>query len=52
MPMMLLKKEEKLKTITEDVAKEGQDRIQKLTDAKIKMIDELKNVKEKDVLEV
>lgn len=47
-----IKKEEKLKTITEDVAKEGQDRIQKLTDAKIKMIDELKNVKEKDVLEV
>lgn len=47
-----IKKEEKLKTITEDVAKDGQDRIQKLTDEKIKMIDELKNVKEKDVLEV
>ncbi|WP_277293258.1 ribosome recycling factor [Veillonella montpellierensis] len=47
-----IKKEEKLKTITEDVAKDGQDRIQKLTDAKIKMIDELKNVKEKDILEV
>lgn len=47
-----IKKEEKLKTITEDVAKDGQDRIQKLTDAKIKMVDELKNVKEKDVLEV
>ena len=47
-----IKKEEKLKTITEDVAKDGQDRIQKLTDAKIKMIDELKNVKEKNVLKV
>ncbi|MBS6333814.1 MAG: ribosome recycling factor [Veillonella sp.] len=47
-----LKKEEKAKTITEDDAKDGLDQIQKLTDAKVKQIDELKVVKEKDVLEV
>ena len=47
-----LKKEEKAKTITEVDAKEGLDQIQKLTDKKIKQIDELKAVKEKDVLEV
>lgn len=47
-----LKKEEKAKTITEDDAKDGLDQIQKLTDSKIKHIDELKAVKEKDVLEV
>ena len=47
-----LKKEEKAKTITEDDAKDGLDEIQKLTDAKVKQIDELKAVKEKDVLEV
>lgn len=47
-----LKKEEKAKTITEDVAKDGLDRIQKLTDKKINQIDELKDKKEKDILEV
>lgn len=47
-----LKKEEKAKTITEDDAKQGQDKIQKLTDKKIKVIDDLKDKKEKDVLEV
>ena len=47
-----IKKEEKAKTITEDDAKDGLDQIQKLTDSKIKQIDELKAVKEKDVLEV
>ncbi len=47
-----LKKEEKAKTITEDDVKDGLDQIQKLTDSKIKQIDELKAVKEKDVLEV
>ena len=35
-----------------DDAKDGLDQIQKLTDKKIKQIDELKAVKEKDVLEV
>ena len=47
-----LKKEEKAKTITEDDVKDGLDQIQKLTDKKIKQIDDLKAVKEKDVLEV
>ena len=47
-----IKKEEKAKKITEDDAKDGLDQIQKLTDAKIKQIDQLKDVKEKDVLEV
>ena len=47
-----IKKEEKANTITEDDAKDGLDQIQKLTDAKIKQIDQLKDVKEKDVLEV
>lgn len=47
-----LKKEEKAKTITEDVAKNGQDKIQKVTDKFIKTIDDLRAIKEKDVLEV
>ena len=47
-----LKKEEKAKTITEDDAKQGQEKIQKLTDKKIKAIDDLKDKKETDVLEV
>ena len=47
-----LKKEEKAKTITEDVAKNGQDKIQKVTDKFIKAIDDLRAIKEKDVLEV
>ena len=51
-PVGFVQKEEKAKTITEDDAKDGLDQIQKLTDAKIKQIDELKAVKEKDVLEV
>ena len=48
----VLKKEEKAKNITEDDVKDGLDQIQKLTDKKIKQIDDLKAVKEKDVLEV
>lgn len=47
-----LKKQEKAKDITEDDSKEGQDKIQKLTDGKIKLIDDLRDRKEKDVLEV
>lgn len=47
-----LKKQEKAKTITEDENKEGQEKIQKLTDSKIKAIDDLRDKKEKDVLEV
>lgn len=47
-----VKKEEKAKTVTEDVAKDVVDKIQKLTDKFIKTIDDLKDKKEKDVLEV
>ena len=47
-----IKKEEKAKTITEDVSKDGQDQVQKLTDKKIKLIDELRDTKEKDVMSV
>ena len=47
-----IKKEEKAKTITEDVSKDGQDQVQKLTDKKIKVIDELRDTKEKDVMSV
>lgn len=47
-----IKKEEKEKTITEDVSKDGQEQVQKLTDKKIKLIDELRDIKEKDVMSV
>ena len=47
-----IKKEEKAKTITEDLSKDGQDQVQKLTDKKIKLIDELRDTKEKDVMSV
>ena len=47
-----IKKMEKKKEITEDESKEGQTNIQKLTDKKIKIIDEIKVKKEKEVMEV
>lgn len=47
-----IKKMEKKKEITEDESKEGQTNIQKLTDKKIKVIDELKAKKEKEVMAV
>ena len=47
-----IKKEEKAKAITEDVSKDGQEQVQKLTDKKIKVIDELRDTKEKDVMSV
>lgn len=47
-----IKKMEKGKEVTEDESKEIQDQIQKLTDKKIKLIDELKSKKEKEVMEV
>ncbi len=47
-----IKKEEKAKTITEDVSKDGQEQVQKLTDKKIKVIEELRDTKEKDVMSV
>ena len=43
---------EKKKEITEDDSKEAQENIQKLTDKKIKLIDEIKAKKEKEVMEV
>lgn len=47
-----IKKMEKKKEITEDDSKEAQENIQKLTDKKIKLIDEIKAKKEKEVMEV
>ena len=47
-----IKKMEKKKEITEDDSKEAQGNIQKLTDKKIKLIDEIKAKKEKEVMEV
>ena len=46
------KKMEKKKEVTEDDSKEGQENIQKLTDKKIKAIDEIKAKKEKEVMAV
>jgi len=43
---------EKKKEVTEDDSKEGQENIQKLTDKKIKVIDEIKAKKEKEVMAV
>ena len=42
----------KKKEVTEDDSKEGQENIQKLTDKKIKVIDEIKAKKEKEVMAV
>ena len=47
-----IKKMEKEKEVTEDDSKEGQENIQKLTDKKIKVIDEIKAKKEKEVMAV
>ncbi|MCI1822085.1 ribosome recycling factor [Megasphaera sueciensis] len=47
-----IKKLEKKRDITEDDSKEAQTTIQKLTDKKIKEIDEMKAKKEKEVMEV
>lgn len=47
-----IKKMEKKKEITEDDSKDAQENIQKLTDKKIKLIDEIKAKKEKEVMEV
>ncbi|MCH4166882.1 MAG: ribosome recycling factor [Megasphaera sp.] len=48
----VIKKMEKKREITEDDSKEAQENIQKLTDKKIKAIDEIKTKKEKEVMEV
>ena len=48
----VIKKMEKNKEITEDDRKEGQDKIQKLLDKYIKLVDGTKVAKEKEVMEV
>lgn len=48
----VIKVEEKAKKITEDESKKQQERIQKLTDATIKQLDELLAKKEKEIMEV
>ncbi|MBQ9487992.1 MAG: ribosome recycling factor [Selenomonadaceae bacterium] len=48
----LIKKMEKNKEITEDDRKEGQDKMQKLLDKYIKLVDSTKATKEKEVMEV
>ncbi len=47
-----IKKLEKDKKITEDDRKEGQDKVQKLLDKYIKLVDSTKATKEKEVMEV
>lgn len=47
-----LKKEEKDKKISEDQLKDGEDRIQKLTDEHVKLIDDILKHKEKEIMEV
>ncbi|WP_417092839.1 ribosome recycling factor [Megasphaera sp.] len=47
-----IKTMEKTKEVTEDDSTEGQENIQKLTDKKIKVIDEIKAKKEKEVMAV
>jgi len=48
----LIKKMEKNKEITEDDRKEGQDKMQKMLDKYIKLVDSTKATKEKEVMEV
>ena len=47
-----LKKAQKAGEISEDVQKEGEDEIQKVTDAKVKAIDALVAAKEKEIMTV
>ena len=47
-----LKKAQKAAEISEDVQKEGEDEIQKVTDARVKAIDALVSAKEKEILTV
>lgn len=47
-----LKKEQKAGVLTEDVQKEAETEIQKLTDNKVKSIDNLVSVKEKEIMTV
>jgi ribosome recycling factor len=47
-----LKKEEKSKRISEDQLKEGEEKIQKLTDEHVLKVDELLKHKEKEIMEI
>ena len=47
-----MKKAEKAGDFSEDVQKEGEDEIQKVTDAKVKAIDVLVSAKEKEIMTV
>lgn len=47
-----IKKLEKGKEITEDASKKGQDDMQKLIDKYVKLVDQTKETKEKEVIEV
>ncbi len=47
-----LKKSEKAGEISEDVRKEGEEEVQKLTDAQVKVIDGLVSAKEKEIMTV
>ena len=47
-----IKKQEKAKEITEDESKRLQDKMQKLIDKYVKLVDELKDKKDKEVMEV
>ena len=47
-----IKKAEKAKQITEDDAKDGQDKALKLTDKMMKEIDKVIEAKEKEIMEV
>jgi ribosome recycling factor len=47
-----LKKAEKAGEFSEDVRKEGEDEVQKVTDAKVKAVDVLVSAKEKEILTV
>jgi len=47
-----IKKVEKEKVVSEDEAKKGQEKAQKLTDKYIKDIDDVLDKKEKEIMEV
>jgi ribosome recycling factor len=48
----VIKKEEKDKKITEDDSKKDQEKIQKLTDTYVKMVDDMLSGKEKEIMQV
>ena len=47
-----IKKAEKDKEISEDTSRKIQDKVQKLTDKYVKMVDEITAAKEKEIMEV